>query len=379
MMLAHCQTADVSCGPVGRASSRLASASKVMEGLFGAGRLSLGVSTDPPPPSLETGETSVISDFVPISRRLFRGPFWNSSEPFDKRSAWIDLIQRARYGTRRTLDRGIEITIERGQVLVSEDGLAERWNWSRGKVRRYIALLHRLLMVVSEPASKQASRGTILTLCNYPTYNPSVQADGTADGTAVSRHRAGTEPSKKKEVRKKEEKDTGGASEFGTFWERYPKREGGNPKARALAAWNKRIREGCQPDEIIAGLERYVAYLTAAGMVGGRMVMHASTFVGPDKRWTEDWSLPSTNGKADVEQLVADVLYLVEQGGTILDIPDEREHALEDLSRKHPVQWGRAGPWMENLKLGRIRGEGGRDREHEIRTQIRQLNGVVHG
>jgi len=186
-----------------------------------------------------------------------------------------------------------------------------------------------------------------------------------------------------RQSRVEKSRDRDGASEFEPFWKAYPKREGSNPKAAALKAWNARVSEGIEPSTLIASVEKYRAFLESGHQINTRFVMQASSFLGPEKRgWEEDWAINPNGAKpdrADVEQLVADVLYLVEQGGTILDIPDEREHALEDLSRKHPVQWGRAGPWMENLKLGRIRGEGGRDREHEIRTQIRQLNGVVHG
>lgn len=77
--------------------------------------------------------------------------------------------------------------------------------------------------------------------------------------------------------------------EFTLAWMQYPKREGGNPRKRALKAWRARIREGADPKEILQGLDRYRRYCEAKGIVGTSYVMQAATFFGPDRRWQEDW------------------------------------------------------------------------------------------
>ena len=95
---------------------------------------------------------------------------------------------------------------------------------------------------------------------------------------------------------------------FEEAWQAYPKRAGGNPKGKALKAWNARIREGVTADQLIAGVARYAAYSIAAGKVGTEFVMQAATFFGPDRRFAEDWtSSASTTGKNSKYPTPADV------------------------------------------------------------------------
>jgi hypothetical protein len=88
------------------------------------------------------------------------------------------------------------------------------------------------------------------------------------------------------------------AAAFDAIWGRYPDRLGGNPKRRALNALRARIREGVETAGIIEGLDRYIKYLKANDRIGTEYVMQAATFLGPDRRWTEEWSTAKPqNGK----------------------------------------------------------------------------------
>ncbi|MEX3933309.1 replication protein [Paraburkholderia phymatum] len=77
--------------------------------------------------------------------------------------------------------------------------------------------------------------------------------------------------------------------EFEEAWKLYPERDGGDSKAKALKAWNARIREGVNPAEIIAGLKRYIAHLEKKGDIGTQYVKQAATFFGPDGHYAEAW------------------------------------------------------------------------------------------
>ncbi|MEX3914846.1 replication protein [Paraburkholderia sp. BR10872] len=77
--------------------------------------------------------------------------------------------------------------------------------------------------------------------------------------------------------------------EFEEAWRLYPERDGGDSKAKALKAWNARIREGKTAAEMTAGLKRYIAYLTKKGDIGTQYVKQAATFFGPDGHYTEAW------------------------------------------------------------------------------------------
>ena len=79
---------------------------------------------------------------------------------------------------------------------------------------------------------------------------------------------------------------------FHAFWEAYPARCGGNPKRSAFKAWNARIREGFDPQQMIHGAKSYAAYCDAMEQTRTPYVMQAATFLGPDHRFLEDYTPP---------------------------------------------------------------------------------------
>lgn len=81
----------------------------------------------------------------------------------------------------------------------------------------------------------------------------------------------------------------GYSADFEKIWKAYPKRSGSNPKLAAWKAWQARLKSGVTPDEMVEGAERYASYCQSQGMVGGPYVKMASTFLGPDLHFQEDW------------------------------------------------------------------------------------------
>jgi hypothetical protein len=89
--------------------------------------------------------------------------------------------------------------------------------------------------------------------------------------------------------------------QFAAAWACYPKRQGDNPKAKAVRAWNARIRDGTDPAAMLAGVERYCAFCQETHKVGTETVKQAATFFGPDRAFDESWNVtPPTrsNGNA---------------------------------------------------------------------------------
>ncbi|AST68974.1 helix-turn-helix domain-containing protein [Kosakonia cowanii] len=84
--------------------------------------------------------------------------------------------------------------------------------------------------------------------------------------------------------------------EFETAWQAYPKRAGGNSKASAFKAWKARLKDGVSPEDILAGVERYAAYVRVTGSAGTQFVKQAASFFGPDRHFEESWQAPATNG-----------------------------------------------------------------------------------
>jgi hypothetical protein len=75
---------------------------------------------------------------------------------------------------------------------------------------------------------------------------------------------------------------------FEKAWATYPNRQGSNPKPRAEKAWRARIREGVDPEAMLAGLQRYRDYLELTD-TAPRFVLQAATFFGPDRLWEDEW------------------------------------------------------------------------------------------
>jgi hypothetical protein len=112
--------------------------------------------------------------------KLWRASADNSlyfAEEFDKFHAWTDLLLLANFKPRTAYVRGIPVNIEAGQVLAAEEFLADRWGWSRGKVRRFLKYLSS--ETVQQISQQKNSVCSIITVLNWHRY----QGDGTADGT----------------------------------------------------------------------------------------------------------------------------------------------------------------------------------------------------
>jgi len=100
---------------------------------------------------------------------------WPQNRQYTELEAWIDLLLKANHAFGRVNFGGEKIEIERGELITSEVKLAERWKWSRGKVRRFLNEL-----VVEKMCVKNGtSRYTALRLINYGLY----QGDRTSRNT----------------------------------------------------------------------------------------------------------------------------------------------------------------------------------------------------
>lgn len=96
------------------------------------------------------------------------------AEPFTRMGAWIDMLLLANYKSNSITVRHQVVPLQRGQIRMSEDALAARWQWSRGKVRRFLKKLEENGQIVQQ---KNNVIGCI-TIVNYKMY----QSVGTTDG-----------------------------------------------------------------------------------------------------------------------------------------------------------------------------------------------------
>lgn len=117
--------------------------------------------------------------FFKIDKSLLEHTIW-TCEPFSKGQAFVDMIGRANFRDEEKIIGNKVSVIKRGQFPTSEQKLAQRWQWSRNKVRAYLKLLENMEMITTEGTTV----GTIITIENYSKYQSEQPTQGTAVGTA---------------------------------------------------------------------------------------------------------------------------------------------------------------------------------------------------
>lgn len=119
--------------------------------------------------------------WIKIHRKITNDPMY-FAEPFTRMQAFLDLVLIANFQPTVMYKRGIKINVGRGQTVRSEHELAERWRWSRGKVRRFLSVLETDQKIV-----QQKSRVcNCISVVNYDKYQLDDTTDSTTDGTTDS-------------------------------------------------------------------------------------------------------------------------------------------------------------------------------------------------
>lgn len=149
--------------------------------------------------------------FIKLHRQIQDHWLWKNGEPFDKRSAWIDLLLLANWETATNSIKGIKFEQKRGEVVESISFLAKRWGWSENKVRRFVADLAEEGMV----RAHGRPYGTSITIEKYELFQSRRRADGRANERAGERADGRQEKKNKeelKETRAREDEPQGIAS-----------------------------------------------------------------------------------------------------------------------------------------------------------------------
>lgn len=123
--------------------------------------------------------------WVKTERALLDTAIWNNDEPFDERSAYIDILLRANYEekTFRPKNSAEVVVIKPGELFTSIGMLGARWRWSENKVRRYLKMLKKL----GYADFKRHPRGTLISLENIEIEDDERHPRGTHDETPSGR------------------------------------------------------------------------------------------------------------------------------------------------------------------------------------------------
>lgn len=118
--------------------------------------------------------------WICLHRKIQESDVWLDEEPFDKRSAWVDLLLLANHKDNSMIFDGHKLVVERGQIVTSVRKLSLRWNRSVKWTLKVLRLFEELEMIEKKSDNKK----TLLTIVNYGVYQDGGYTEGnTTDNT----------------------------------------------------------------------------------------------------------------------------------------------------------------------------------------------------
>lgn len=108
-----------------------------------------------------------------------------ADEPFTEREAWIWMIGAALWRDKRVRAGREMVDLKRGQLAFSERFMAQRWQWDRSRVHRFLLRLQHEKMV----DVKSNHLVNQITICNYEKYAFSETTQRTRDEPETNQRR----------------------------------------------------------------------------------------------------------------------------------------------------------------------------------------------
>ena len=118
--------------------------------------------------------------YLKLDRQIPNSAIWNDGTPFDKAHAWMDLLLYVNFYPKERMFGNTMVKVKRGQTITSDNFLANRWNWSRNRVRRFLEMLEEADMIRIE----RTSYGTWINIVNYTKYQGEWTPSDTSNGTS---------------------------------------------------------------------------------------------------------------------------------------------------------------------------------------------------
>lgn len=225
-----------------------------------------------------------------VARSIWTDPDFEP-EPFTEREAWMWLVGAAAWKPIKARGNAGQIELQRGEFSFSIRFLAEKWDWSKSRVDRFLGTLKKRDTL--RDTSRDGSQ--VYFIKNYNRFQvvglPKRDKTGTVDGT-----RAGQQRDKEETVKQDNKRETNvSLSAFERFWKAYPRRKGSNPKQAAEELFKAAVLAGVDPEEIIRGAAAYAAEFADRTDDERRYVAQATKWLR-NKHW--DGSSPAAAVKS---------------------------------------------------------------------------------
>ena len=111
--------------------------------------------------------------WIKLHRQLQDNPLW-FCEKFTRGQAWVDLLLLTNHEDSFFYKRGVKIDVMRGQCARSEVELADRWKWSRTKVRKFLKDLEKEQQIIQQKTNITQK----VTIVNFDEYQKKEQQTG---------------------------------------------------------------------------------------------------------------------------------------------------------------------------------------------------------
>lgn len=146
-----------------------------------------------------------MSGYIKLWRRLREHPLWKIPRRFSQAEAWLDLLMRANWEDTEVWKGSVCIKLKPGDVLTSQVELSERWRWNRKTVRRFLDSLEKAEMGDIRTDSGRDTGHTIVSICNWKTWQGNGVTEGTVKGAVGGTSRGQLGDTQKKIQEEKEE------------------------------------------------------------------------------------------------------------------------------------------------------------------------------
>src|SRR5215831_10353982 len=131
-----------------------------------------------------TGESVAVNGYYRMHRGWMDHPVFRN-EPYTRAQAWIWLIEHAAFADNRRL--------KRGQLFHSYRHLSSAWRWDLSRVARFIKARRKRYMIDTGSDTHTRTAGTLITICNYDTYQAPVATPDTPTDTGSDSDPRGTD------------------------------------------------------------------------------------------------------------------------------------------------------------------------------------------
>lgn len=147
--------------------------------------------------------------WIKLHRKIQESALYPKNREFTKYEAWIDLLLLVNHKDSEETIGNEFIPCKRGQSVRSIGTYCQRWSWSIQKVRSFFQLLESKNMITRKGTTKT----TILTICNYDSYqgeqqtnNKQITNEQQTDNKQITTNKNDNNKKNKKNDKKEREK-----------------------------------------------------------------------------------------------------------------------------------------------------------------------------